>query len=411
MTFIARLLLVLCLSAAVSAQGKNLLFYGNSFTYYSWGYGVPELVGMIAVEAGHPAPTIRAALRGGGSLTFHATDPGQIAAIGNSLPPGQTWDSVVMQGSVIEATDGGGWNAAQFRSSAVAIATNVRNHSPQARAVMYQTWATAYGQLYYNFPSPWQNPMALHDEIRSNYQLAVGDIRAVFGPGAANNAAVGDAVAHLEWNPAWYEGDLFHPSPAMILLAAMSIYSAIYEQPVGAITPSFNPPGIVAQALAPFGLGIAQWNLLAGLADTCAAPALRAFPGSGDHLLLESATDGNPLTAGARRFISSGTLLQLRMRSMNGVYENAPGFLLLTAFPTGLPPVPSLLYPEVRADLGGMLILGAAGSMASPLSWAVPVPLTLPGLSCLVQGIVLQASAQTGNPLLTATDGCELVFY
>ena len=31
------------LASTVTAQGRNLLFYGNSYTYYSWGYGVPEL--------------------------------------------------------------------------------------------------------------------------------------------------------------------------------------------------------------------------------------------------------------------------------------------------------------------------------------------------------------------------------
>ena len=46
----------------VPPASKNLLFYGNSFTYYSWGYGVPELVQLIAIEAGHPSPTIRSAL-------------------------------------------------------------------------------------------------------------------------------------------------------------------------------------------------------------------------------------------------------------------------------------------------------------------------------------------------------------
>ncbi|MCA8977920.1 MAG: hypothetical protein KDC98_24555 [Planctomycetes bacterium] len=79
MSFPARLLFPLLMAATVAAQGKNLLFYGNSYTYYSWGYGVPELVQLIAAEAGHPTPTIVTGPRRrlGSAVPRHRSGPGR----------------------------------------------------------------------------------------------------------------------------------------------------------------------------------------------------------------------------------------------------------------------------------------------------------------------------------------------
>jgi len=409
MTHLARVLLCLCLASTAAAQSKNLLFYGNSFTYYTWGYGVPELVQLIAIEAGHPSPTIVSALTGGATLQFHATDPSQIARISNSLPPGQTWDSVVMQGHALEATNGVGFNSAVFLSSAPAILTNVRSHSPAARAIMFQTWASAWGQMYY--PSPWAVPLDLHNEVRGNYRLVVSNMNTTFGGGAAANAAVGDAVALLQWSPAWYEADLFHPNPAMILLTAMCLYTSIYGQTVCEIDPPFNPAGPIALALAPHGLGQADWNYMAGIADSCADPAVRRYAGSGDHLLLETGTGPGPLTACHERRMTTGTFVQLRMRSMNGVFDGAAGWLLVDTFPTGSPPGPSVTYPEIQVDLGSMSILSTSTTLANPLAFSIQMPFSLAGMSVLVQGLAWQQSTQTGNPWFTTTDAHEFVFF
>ncbi|HEB52599.1 MAG TPA: SGNH/GDSL hydrolase family protein [bacterium] len=394
------------LAVAAAAQGKNVLFYGNSYTYYVWGYGVPEVFELIAVEAGHPAPNWVGSYSGGGTLQQYASDPFHTGAITGSLPAGQSWDAVVMQEHALGATNGVGFQVADFFSGSLAIMANVRAHSPNAQAVMFQTWASAWGQFYY--PSPWPTPMAMHDEIRGNYRLAVSGIEAMYGAGSAVNAAVGDAVALLEWDPQWYEADLFHPSPAMQLAAAMCIYTAIYQQPVCAIDPSFQPPGPLATLLATQGVGEVEWHLLAGLADRCAAPAIRRFPGSGDHLLLESATDAAVANACYRNAVRQGTQVYLRLRSMNGVFEQAPAWLLVDVYPTATPLPPSPLWPEVQ--VGSFATLLGAPDLTVPLVLSVPMPVALPGASIRVQGLALQASGETGNAILTTTDAHEFVF-
>jgi hypothetical protein len=396
------------MASSLAGQGKNLLFYGSSYSVYSWGYGVPELVQRIATEAGRPSPTIVQAIVGGATLQTHATAPNQIAAIHNSLPAGQTWDHVVVQGSSLEATSHFGFDPAVFRSNAVTILGNVRTHSPAATAVLFQTWAEAAGHMYY--PTPWAGPIAMHNAIRGNYDLAVGDLNAAFGAGAAAKAAVGDAMALLEWNPQWYDPDLSHPGPAMTLLAAMCIYTSVYGTRVCDIDPDFTPGSPLALALTPHGIGEATWNHLAGLADRSAHATRRRYPGSGDHLLLESATGSDPLTACPVEQITDGTVLQLRLRSMSGVYDAAVGALMVDFILTGSPPGPAPLYPELQVDVGRVIMTPLVG-LGSPLTLVFQMPFTLPGGSFLVQGLAMQASSETGNPTFTTTDGHELVFF
>ena len=408
MHFLARTVVTLLLATAVTAQGKNLLFYGNSYTYYSWGYGVPELVGLIATEAGHVPPTIVQALIGGSNLQIHATDPNQVAVIANCLPAGQTCDHVVMQENSVGATPYFGFSPAIFRSSALTIMGNVRNHSPAATAVMYQTWARAWGNMYY--PLPWATPMEMHNMVRGNYDLAVADLNNMFGTGSAAKAAVGDAVALLQWDPMWYEPDLSHPLPPLTLLAAMCIFTTIYGDSVCSIDPGFLQSSPLALALAPHAIDAAIWNHLAGMADRSATPAQRRYPGSGDHLLLETATNAAPLTACPDQQITTCTLVQMQMRSVNGVYNNAIGWLLVDLMPTASPPGPWLLFPEIQVDPGRML-LSPAALLSSPLALSFPMPFTLPGYSFLVQGLVWQASNETGNAMFTTTDAHEFRFF
>ena len=47
-------LAVFALASLGAAQGKNLLFYGNSFSFFNG--GVAPLVRAIAIEAGYQAP-------------------------------------------------------------------------------------------------------------------------------------------------------------------------------------------------------------------------------------------------------------------------------------------------------------------------------------------------------------------
>ena len=327
--------LLVTTALATAQAGKKLLFYGNSYSARNGGVG--DLVRLLAIEAGLPAPTIVKRYVSSADLQYHATDPAQVAAI-NSLPIGQRWDFVVMQGQSLEATAAMG-DPALFRASALQILGNVRNHSPQAKAVMYQTWARAAGHFLY--PGTFPTPRALQDEIRSNYRLARGDLEAAYGAGAAIDAAVGDGVALLGWQPSYYDPDLFHPLPPMTLLAGMCLFTAIYGVRVCPLAPDFTGNGQLVSWLTGLGIGRTAWDEMAGLADLCAARNVRPFPGSSDQLTLESGVAPGNIGTCAAHAVGLGSLLTLRVSSRNGVYTNAPALLLVNVFPNGAPPLPS----------------------------------------------------------------------
>lgn len=387
------------------AQGKNLLFYGNS--YSSRNGSVANMVQQIATQAGHPAPTIVKRLAGGQNLDHHATNSGQIAAISNSLPGNQTWDFVVMQGQSLEATQTLG-NPTLFRTSAQNIASNVRSHSPAAKAVLYQTWARSLGHHFY--PATFASPTPMHNQIRDNYRLATDDINALFGPGAACNAAVGDGVALLEWMPSFYEPDLFHPAPMMTLLAGMTLYTSIYQEQACNIPVSFGQGGPLVSWLAGLGLDENGWHAMAAIADRCADPSLRAFPGSGDNLLLETGTLPGRVDACANIPISRGQMLVLRLSSLNGAYDLSSSLLLCNVYPNGLPPLPSITWPELQIDTGSMLVLSSVTNLATPHNFLVGLPFSFPGVSVLVQGLAWGPSNETGNVNFTTTDAHVLEF-
>jgi hypothetical protein len=323
------------------------------------------------------------------------------------LPVGQRWDFVVMQGQSLEATAASG-DPALFRASALQILGNVRNHSPQAKAVLYQTWARAVGHFLY--PGTFASPRAMHDEIRANYTLARQDLVAAYGPGAAVDAAVGAGVALLGWQPSFYDPDLFHPLPPMTLLAGMCLFTAIYNVRVCPLSPNFAGSGALVAWLAGIGIGQADWDQMAGLADLCAARSVRPFPGSSDYLTLESGVAPGNVGACGARAVGIGSPLTLQMKSRNGVFDAAPGLLLINFFPVGAPPAPSPTWPELRIDVGSMLVLLQSPTLQQPLGLSLPLPFSLPGFAALVQGVAFAPSSAAGNPSFTATEGCVLTF-
>ena len=397
---------VLSLAAVGLAQGKNILFYGNSLSLFNC--GVAAVVRGMAIDAGFPAPTCQLQLVSGMALHFHATDPAQIAAITNSLPPGQHWDFVVMQGISHETTTTLG-NPTQFAADAATILGNVRNHSPAAVGVLFQTYARAQGHAWY--PGTFANPMVMNEQVRTTYRNTTAQLNALFGPGAAVNSAVGDCAALIEFAPSYYFTDLQHPAPALTFLSGMCLFSTIYARRACDVTPNVGQPSALATLLTNYNWNLNDWRRLAGIADRCAARSLRRYPGSGDQLLLETGTVPGYCIAAPVDDVTLGTPFELRLSSKNGRFDTAPAMLIARLFTTGMPPQPPGQYPELAISPASLSILLTTPNLASPLAFSLNLPFTLPGLSLMIQGVALAPSSETGNQTFTATDGHELVFH
>ena len=380
---------------------QNLLFYGNS---YSQGNGtMPAMVGALAQEAGAPAPWVTAALVGGQTLGYHRTNPGQVAAIG-SLPLGETWDFVVMQGHSQEATRLR--NPAQFRADAVGLVGNVKAHSPNARAVLFQTWARGPGHSFY--PGSFSGPVEMHQEIQANYALAAADIDAAFGPGTAMRAPVGDAVALLAFDPSLYTADLSHPTPPTTLLASMAVFAALYGVRVCDMAPDFSGSSALVNRLAQYGMGTAEWQRYAGIGERVAPRWVRRYPGSSEDLLLRSGPWGAEQSCPSSALIGPGRY-GASVTSPNGLYGAAPAVLLATGFASGSQPAPLPGWAELVYAPGGTVVVSQGAALGGGLGLDFSVPRLAPGLTLVLQGVALAPSAARQNPWFTTTDGHELV--
>lgn len=384
-------------------SARNLLFYGNS--YSQGNLGVPTLVKYLAEEGGHASPRSVARLVGGQSLLYHLTNPTQAAAITNELPLGEVWDTVVMQGMSLEATSQLG-SPSEFRTNALAILTNVRAHSPGAKAVMYQTWARGPGSTFY--PGSYPGPLAMHEEIRQNYQLAVADMNTAFGAGTAFLAAAGDAVALRAFEENLYDPDWSHPTAVTTLMAGLTIYQAVYRERACDITPDFSGSSNLVTHLASMGVSESEWEAYTGIAERVADLSVRRFPGSSEDFLLETGT-GGALLACPVKGIALNDPLEVSMTSPNGTYDTKTAMLLFDGFATGFHPGPALAYPEWQFSPATMVVLATQAPLGpSGLNWNANLPVSLPGFSLLLQGLVLGPSPTRGNLIFTMTDAHEL---
>jgi hypothetical protein len=385
------------------AGGLNLLFYGNS---YSQGNGtMPDLVEFIAEDSGQQSPDVYKQLVGGQDLFFHLTDPNQAEAITSSLPLGQSWDFVIMQGHSQEATHVG--DPAAFRANALAILTNVKAHSPDAKAVMFQTWAR--GPEYSGYPGTWSGPLEMHDEIRTNYRLAVADMNVAFGQGSAYLAAAGDAVALLAFDSDLYTSDWSHPEPPTTLLTAMAVYQAIWRKRISDVDPDFGASTNLVTRLNNLGLSEADWIAKSGIAERIADANVRRHPGSSEDLLLETGVNAEEPNARPLNFASTGDTLAVRLTSPNGLYAEKLSHVVFDVFSTGFPPPANPFFPEVHIK-PSYFIVATTAPLGPGIAVGIVVPPAVLGLSILVQGVANAPSVETGNTDFTTTDGHEVEF-
>jgi len=383
-----RVVLLAAYGALPAQRPLNVLVYGNS---YCLDHDCTELLGALATETGQPVNVVPR-LAGGTGLAYHRTNPAQVAAISTSLPSGQHWDCVVMQGLSTEATARLG-NPEAFSADAVGIVGNVRAHSPGARAVLFQTWARARTDPFY--PYHFSTPLAMHDEVRANYQRAADAIAATWGAGTAEVARVGDVLALLAFDPVFYHPDRSHPGESMTLVAAMAIYSAIWHRPVSDVAPDFAGQGPVARFFVTHGFKPESWAEMRGYADLVGGRELRRFPGSGDDLLLRSGP-GTSLWARAHFEVNGGGSISLALTTPNGVYAAAPAALFADPHGTTQP-----FWPELFLSRNAVPLARVA-SLRDGIHLSLTMP-SLPG-TFLIQGVALAPSRATANPLFTTTD-------
>lgn len=131
---LTRLLLLLALPLVAADPGK-VLFIGNSYTGAN---NLPKVYAEIAKSAGRPVDTVRSSTPGGRTLKQHL----DIKSTSDLIAEGG-WDLVVLQGQSQEAalSETSQTIRTDFLEGGQALIAKVREKSPKARIVLYQTWA------------------------------------------------------------------------------------------------------------------------------------------------------------------------------------------------------------------------------------------------------------------------------
>lgn len=142
----------------IGTRSLKVLFIGNSFTHQG---PVPDLFRGMATDAGWPTPNTRYVAPGGKTLSFHRTNPETLNAVDEGA-----WDVVVLQEFSTGATDNAG-DPERFKRDMVWFYDRVQAKSPNARVVLYMTWARHPDHGLY--PGTFYGPEQMQAQLRFHY--------------------------------------------------------------------------------------------------------------------------------------------------------------------------------------------------------------------------------------------------
>jgi len=236
--------------SALHAQSQNILFIGNSFTFGQGGAqtsttpaGVGSIVQSLAASAGLTA-NVQTVAAGGVSLSTHAI-PGSLAqtAIANGAPgTGAPWDVIVLQEFSTNPTASAG-NLPQFATALTDLASSVETYNPNAKIVLYETWARDAGHSIY--PNTFTDQEHMQCEVHDGYLFGQNHIQTnVAGFSGVNDVEIafaGDAWLANDLNLMGpginlYDSDLHHGNDAGYYLSALEIFETIYDQSAVGLT-------------------------------------------------------------------------------------------------------------------------------------------------------------------------------
>jgi hypothetical protein len=228
----ARLLLALLavlvcpvfVNGAPGSSSARVLFIGNSYVGVN---NLPQVFHEVAASAGRAPSEIKVDAPGGVTLYLHLNSPGTLKLIDEG-----NWDIVILQAQSQEAAMSEqfpDWRFA-FLNGAAGLYDRIKSNSPQAKIVLYQTWARHAD--YWNDSkadrSVGNNPAEMQGRIRKWHQTAAAQKSEFL------IAPVGDAWELNYKNPKairLHAADNSHPAFSGSYLAALVIYGTIYDPP------------------------------------------------------------------------------------------------------------------------------------------------------------------------------------
>ena len=229
-------------SSAAEKEPAKILFIGNSYTGNNQ---LPTIIKEVVASAGHAAPVIKSSNPGGKTLEQHLGFKNTLTLIEEG-----GWDVVVIQGQSQEASMAHDFENMRksFMDGGKTLCEKIRQKSPQARIVWYQTWARHPD--YWKAKTPelavGKSPDDMTERNRKSYdELAKNTPKSTV-------ARVGEAWAlYYKTHPGkdLHVGDNSHPTFAGSYLAALVIYQTIYQPATMKIAYQGNLTEILAAEL------------------------------------------------------------------------------------------------------------------------------------------------------------------
>lgn len=214
------LLAAMATAQLATAQKRNVLFIGNSYTA-----GMPAVVQQLAASMGDTL-TYTEVSPGGFTLEGHAQDPGTLNTIKQ-----QQWDVVVLQEQSQKPSFSPSQVANEVFPYAKTLDSLINDNNNCTETMFYMTWGRKNGdQTNCQFYPPICTYEGMQMRLRQSYLQMAQDNNAIAAPVGATWKVVRDSVPGINL----YSADESHPSNAGIYLNACVFYASIFHKsPVG----------------------------------------------------------------------------------------------------------------------------------------------------------------------------------
>ena len=220
--FLAIILLNTYFLFSIKAQSIDVLFIGNSYTYYN---SLPQLFSDIALSFGDTVNT-ESSTPGGASFYGHVNNATTLAKINQ-----QPWDYVVLQDQSQKPSLSPSYVATNVFPYATQLVNSIELNSSCSEPVFYMTWGRKNGDANNcaAYP-PVCTYLGMQQRLRESYlEMGTTNNATVSPVGIAwKNFMEIDSVTDL------YNPDESHPSIYGSYLAACTFYATIFKKsPIG----------------------------------------------------------------------------------------------------------------------------------------------------------------------------------
>ena len=210
--------IILFITNFTYAQSYDVLFIGNSYTYYN---NLPEMISNIANDLGDTV-NYDQNTPGGTSLYAHSQNQTTINKINQ-----QNWDFVVLQDQSQRPSLSPSYVAASVYPYATQLVNLINSNYICSEPVFYMTWGRKYGdQTNCQSYPPVCTFLGMQERLRDSYLTMGLDNNASVSPVgiAFKNSISLDSTIDL------YTSDNSHPSIYGSYLAACTFYSTIFKK-------------------------------------------------------------------------------------------------------------------------------------------------------------------------------------